>query len=204
MIETLYGIDRSIYVFINSSLSNPFSDVLGPFFSGLTSTWYGISILVILWLFLFLRGGREGKIVALLIIPLVAISDQLSSAVIKQVAARARPCHEINGKQVVDTIRLLVPCGSGYSFPSSHATNAFAVASFVAHSFHRWRIPLLLFACAVALSRVVVGVHYPSDVAGGALIGVAVAYTLIFLRWTFQHTVMRSQTGSVSQVGNGG
>jgi undecaprenyl-diphosphatase len=203
MIDFFYGIDKSIYVFINSTLANPVSDILGPFFSGLTTTWYGISILVVLWLLLFFRGGREGKIVALLILPLVTLSDQLSSAVIKQMVARPRPCHDVDGKQVVETIRLLVPCGSGFSFPSSHAVNAFAIAGFVSHSFHRWRLPLLLFACAVALSRVIVGVHYPSDVAGGAVIGYAVAYTMILLRWIFERSVTRPQPEAESQAHDG-
>lgn len=203
MIEFIYGIDKSIYVFINSTLANPVSDILGPFFSSLTTSWYGISILVLLWLLLFFRGGREGKIVALLIIPLVTISDQFSSAVIKQMVARPRPCHDVNGTQIVETVRLLVPCGSGYSFPSSHAVNAFAIAGFVAHYFRRWRIPLLLFASAVAISRVIVGVHFPSDIAGGAAIGYAVAYLMIFLRWSFERAVRRLASDNLPEEAGG-
>ena len=189
MTDFLYAIDRQLYLFINSRLANPVTDILGPFFSGMTSTWYGIAILALLWLLLFLRGGREGRIVALLIIPVVTFSDQFSSTLIKHLVARPRPCHEIGGLPAAGTVRLLVPCGSGYSFPSSHAVNAFAIAGFVSHYFVRWRLPLILFATAVALSRVVVGVHYPSDIAGGAAIGYAVAYTMIFFRWSIETAV---------------
>jgi undecaprenyl-diphosphatase len=182
--DFFYSIDRNIFHFINTSLANPVSDIVFPFFSNLTQTWYGISILSILWLILFFKGGKKGKMVALLLIPVVTCSDQVSSTLVKKLIARPRPCHILEGRQVVDQIHLLLPCGSGYSFPSSHATNAFAVSTFVAYYFKRWKLPLFIFASAVALSRVVVGVHYPSDIVCGALLGASIAYIVITI-WTF-------------------
>ncbi len=184
MADFFYSIDLALFHFINVTLANPLSDLIFPFFSNLTQTWYGISLLSVLWLMLFFGGGTKGKVVALMIIPLVTLSDQTSSTLVKKLIARPRPCHVIAGRQVVEQVHLLFPCGSGYSFPSSHATNSFAIATFVSYFFKRWRPGLFLLASAVALSRVVAGVHYPSDILGGALLGALLAYLLIGV-WLF-------------------
>lgn len=57
------------------------------------------------------------------------------------------------------------------SFPSGHATFAFALAVSLLLRNRRWGWPLAIMACLVALSRVFVGVHYPSDVLAGAVVG---------------------------------
>ncbi len=179
--NVLEHIDRALFTFLNTTLANPVSDRVFLFFTSLTTTWYGALLLGTLWLALVVKGGRRGRIVALALLLVVTASDQFSSRVVKNYVERPRPCHEVDGARVVAEIHLVVPCGSGYSFPSSHAVNAFAIATFVAHYFRRWRMPLFVFASLVALSRVVVGVHFPSDIAGGAVIGAAVAYCFVAL-----------------------
>jgi undecaprenyl-diphosphatase len=61
------------------------------------------------------------------------------------------------------------------SFPSDHATAAFAIAGVLVIRLGMRAVPVLVAALALAVSRVVVGVHYPSDVLAGALIGLAAA-----------------------------
>jgi len=81
----------------------------------------------------------------------------------------------------VQGIHMLVNCGSGRSFPSSHAVNNFAVATLFSTYYRRWRWWFFSWATLVALSRPAVGVHYPSDILGGAAIGVCVALAVILL-----------------------
>jgi undecaprenyl-diphosphatase len=75
----------------------------------------------------------------------------------------------------------LLESPSTYSFPSGHATVAFACATVLALAVPRLRWPLLALAVLVASSRVYVGVHYPGDVLAGAVLGVAIATALRML-----------------------
>jgi len=137
------------------------------------------------------------------VIPLVVLSDQLSSSVLKQLFDRARPCHTVNGIPIVPEVRLLVGCGSGRSFPSSHAVNNFAVATLFVMYYRRWGWAFFTWASLVALSRVAIGVHYPSDILGGALIGVILALGLVGL-WRFlEPHVLPGQGGTHKEVSGG-
>lgn len=102
----------------------------------------------------------------------VFVSDQTSN-LIKHVVHRLRPC-------AVEQVRLLVTnCSNTYSFTSNHAANHFALAVLLVLAFrqHKWLIYVLIFwACFISFSQVYVGLHYPADVVGGAIIGVIAGY----------------------------
>lgn len=160
--ETLFGIDLYLFKLFNQTLVNPIFDVIMPFITKEKHLLpiYAIALFILMW-----KGGRRGRIVALLLIITVIISDQISSTFLKSVIGRLRPCHEL-----VD-VRLLINCGSGKSFPSSHAVNNFAVAMVLIGFFRRFWFIFLSLAILIAYTRVYCGVHYPSDVLGGAVIG---------------------------------
>ncbi len=145
-------------------------------------------LLLLVWLWLLIKGGRTGRTVALLLIPLLLISDKVNSEILKEIFDRPRPCHEIGGHPVVAEVRLLVHCGPGNSFPSSHAVNNFAVAFLFAAYYSRFRWAFFTWAALVALSRPSVGVHYPSDILGGAIVGMAIACMVI---WIWRHLESR-------------
>jgi undecaprenyl-diphosphatase len=181
MIDFLVGLDNSGFVFFNSTLANPIGDVLWPLITDYDRMLVARVLLVGVWLGLMIRGGKRGRTAALLVVLVIVCSDQLSSFVIKPLVNRARPCHTVNGVPVVEEVHLLVGCGGGKSFPSSHAVNNVAVATLFAFFYRRARPWLYLWAFLVAFSRVAVGVHFPSDIIGGALIGSGVAAAVLWL-----------------------
>ena len=167
MLDFFYSIDLAIFYFFNHSLSIGFLD---KFFSIITNVnnWY-IAYIVLLGIALT-KGGLRGKIAVVMIILLIIVTDQLGHKVIKEIFQRIRPCTALSD--------VLVPlgCNGTYSFPSNHALNNFAAATFFYHLFPKLKWILFITAFLVSLSRVYLGLHYPSDIIGGAIIGSAFGY----------------------------
>ncbi len=199
--DFLSSLDRAVFVFLNQTIANPVGDVLWPLITDYDKLLPVRIILACAWLYLLVKGGRTGRTVALLLLPLLFISDRLSSSILKDLFVRPRPCHEIGGIPVIQGIRLLVDCGPGTSFPSSHAVNNFAVATLFSY-YYRASLPYVAgWAGLVALSRPAVGVHYPSDILGGAIIGIAVA---AFLLWSWRTIERRFLPASAPKSGPNG
>ncbi|MFN3739526.1 MAG: glycosyltransferase family 39 protein [Thermodesulfovibrionales bacterium] len=127
------------------------------------------------FLFLAIAVTKEGKR-ALLPISLLIIAWALSDGIgniLKNAIERPRPF------LVIEDVRMLVGHRSSFSFPSNHAATYTAGATLLWYFFRYLRIPALLIVLIVAISRVYVGVHYPSDVIGGAVIGLIIGISVI-------------------------
>jgi undecaprenyl-diphosphatase len=87
------------------------------------------------------------------------------------------------GKKIVDRHRpfetQLGPPTSTHSFPSGHAATAFACATVLAALAPRWRLPFFVLAALIAFSRLYNGVHYPTDVLAGSVLGVLVGLAVV-------------------------
>lgn len=184
LLDTLAALDEHLFRWINQSHQNVFFDSLMPFVTE-EANWH-IPILAT-WFALLLFGGRKGRIAALWVIPLIAVSDQLSSHLLKNLFERTRPCNAL------PAVHLLVGCSHSYSMPSSHAAN-FGAAAFHFAFFYRRLTPVLLSAALlVAYTRPYVGVHYPLDTVVGLVIGLVAAVGIQLLN---QALIGSRSTGS--------
>ena len=166
------ALDLHLFRVINGSLSNTVFDSLMPF---ITDPDPFVIPLVVLGVGLVVWGGRRGRLLVVMALLLLLVSNAVSE-LLKLGFQRPRPC------LVLEAVRLLVGCSEhSFSFPSSHATNVTAQALLFAFFYRPVAVPLFLVAGAVGYSRVYVGVHYPIDVVGGILVGLACGTVFILL-----------------------
>ncbi len=191
MIEWLDAIDTTIFLFLNNTVRHPLVD---PVMVAITSQdrWY--AVLFGGWLAMIIWGGRRGRLAAVMVVLAVALSDQLSSGLLKQVVGRVRPCNALPD----DAFRLLVGRSKAPSFPSSHAANSFSMATVLAWRYPRFTGLLLGIALVIAYSRIYVGVHYPFDAVVGALLGVVCGRVAILIvhstdRWWSERRRLRAE-----------
>lgn len=168
--STLESLDVAGFRFVNDTLSCPLLDAVLPWFS--SNPLFKPAVALLLGLLLW-KGGRRGRVYALLLVLTIAVGELVFVGPLKEIIGRPRPF------LTLPEVHLLLGRGQHASMPSGHAANAFA-ATMVSFLFYRRTIWFLLpTACLVAVSRLYVGVHYPSDVLAGALLGSAYAVGIV-------------------------
>lgn len=183
----ILDLDQQLFEWINQDLGNPVLDSIMPWWRE-KNTW--IPLYLLLLLFSIIRFKVRGLFFVLTVIIAVGLSDLVSSQIMKPTFERLRPC---NDPILQDTIELRAGCGRAYSFTSSHAANHFAVATVIAlllgRIYRRIRWPFYIWAATISFGQVYVGVHYPTDILVGGLIGwiigniVAKTYLRLPARW---------------------
>ncbi len=159
-----HGMDNRIFDFIMPSITNFGSIVAWGLVCGL----------------LFAFGGEKAKKVAILGLVALFISNVAVFA-LKYLIAEPRPFIALSN------VDLLVPENEIYSFPSGHTASSFSVATVIGlkYSFlvknkkYRLIYPLIAFAALIGFSRIYIGVHYPLDVAFGAIVGTIFALLVL-------------------------
>lgn len=129
-------------------------------------------LLVVCWWRVRRRAGALPAVAALLWGPLAGALAWVANMPIRAIVERPRPFREHEGLEV------LLPGTTGYSFVSDHTSVAMALAVGIFMASRRYGLAALALALLEGLSRVYLGVHYPSDVVGGIALGTSVALLL--------------------------
>lgn len=183
MPDFLLNFDRHLFYFVNHDLANTFFDCLMPLMRT-ARLWIPLYLFIIgfsVW-----RYKRQGIMLILMLCLAVGFADFTSASIVKKLVQRARPCRDVVTSK---TVIARANCGTGYSFPSTHATDHFAVAIFLAcalGSRYRWLWPVgIAWAAIICFAQVYVGVHFPVDVIVGGLYGSLVGWLFArgFCRW---------------------
>ena len=164
--------DLTILNFINVTLANSVFDIFFKYIGDL-DLWRWPLVLVLallLW-----KGGPRGRWFVLGAALAIAIVDPSIHYILKPLFGRLRPCREA----ALEWLRLIDGCGGKYGFPSSHAANLMAIAVVAGSFYKRSRYFLYPLAILIAVSRVYLGVHYPSDILGGAAYGAAIGILVL-------------------------
>ncbi|WP_019989857.1 phosphatase PAP2 family protein [Rudanella lutea] len=187
MLETLHQLDTDLFLRLNG-LYAPWLDPIMVWITERNS-WFPFYALLLGWLGYRFRWQALPLILTLAVA--VALSDQTASALLKPLTLRLRPCH-VSALQPL--IHPVLPCGGQYGFASSHAANAFALATglwLLLGQRYGWLRWTFVWAFLLAYSRIYVGAHYPLDVLAGAGIGVGMAALSVTLYRQFTPAHLR-------------
>ena len=178
--QTIIKLDKYLFHLINGQFTNSFLDWILPW---LRNPMVWIPLYLFIFLFLLINFKKQGAWIIVFMILTVSLTDSISSHLFKPFFNRLRPCSdpEMNGM-----VRLLLNYAPrNGSFTSSHAANHFGIAFFLFHSLKTYFAnklwPFFLWAFFISYAQVYIGVHYPMDILGGAILGCLVAYFTCYL-----------------------
>ncbi len=144
---------------------------------------FGIALVALIWV--ALRRGAFRAVLALGIA--IVVSDLIGGQWLRPVFGRMRPCYALAPGEV----RWIAPAANGPSLPSLHASNMFALALVVTLARPRLAPLAYVVAVLVSISRMYVGVHWPTDVLAGVVWG-TLAGTV---GWTLARVMMDRERG---------
>jgi undecaprenyl-diphosphatase len=179
--------------FINEDMANPGLDVFFSILIILGTVYVWLVLVPALWW----KGKRNEAVDLFFLIVLVLVVTTL----LKFLFASPRP-------EDIREVPIPVPGYFGfdvYSFPSNHASRAFACAVFLSFRFKKWTVPLFVYAFLIGLAKIYVGAHYPGDIIAGAAIGIAFGLAVVWLGGNKSYVSRRKRLVTwVERFPNGG
>jgi membrane-associated phospholipid phosphatase len=174
MLKSVFKFDYFIFRLINQEWHHPVADNLMILFR---NPYFWSPLYLFLVSFIIIKYPRNAIRLIGLTLLAFCITDLVSTQFFKAYIERPRPCWDWSA---TTGARMLIPCSNSFSFVSSHAANHFGISTFLFISFKKMTgiryKSLFLWAFIVCYAQLYVGAHYPTDVIGGALLGILVGY----------------------------
>lgn len=172
--DWITSLDGNILLWIQENIRMDFLDPLVIFITSLGNAgaiWIGATVLMLC----FPKSRKVGILAAAALLT----SFVINNLIIKNLVARPRPWVDVEG------LRILISKPADYSFPSGHTSSSFAAAVVIyknrLNGYSQIGIAALFLALGIGLSRLYLGVHYPSDVLCGAVSGIVIALVICYL-----------------------
>lgn len=160
----LWKYDFEILFFIKNHIRNGLLDVVVPFYTNLGDDgiiWIALGIVMLI--------PKKTRKCGIMVLGALLVMVVLNNIILKNLIARPRPCATY--PELVE----LVHIPTSYSFPSGHTVSAMAVAFTILTQHKKLGSIVLVMAFLMGLSRLYVGVHFPTDVYGGIIVGAVIA-----------------------------
>ncbi|UCS92811.1 phosphatase PAP2 family protein [Echinicola marina] len=187
MIETIKIWDEELFLFLNSF----HFDWLDPVMYAMTKTLVWVPLYAFLVYIIIKKLGQSSIWIFIGIFLAILISDQTTSGFMKPFFERPRPCHDPRWEGIMFNYKR---CGGMFGFASSHASNTFALATYLWLTFKR-KVPgfgwMFLWAAIVSYTRLYLGVHYPADLIVGAIVGLLAGWFSWWLVIKIKMTAIR-------------
>lgn len=170
MMTLLQRFDISILLFIKYNMHGTIMDkvmVISTYLGNGGIIWTIISAILI--------SNKKYRKIGFMALAALILSAILGDEVLKHVFKRMRP------SDTIPAVNQLITRPLSYSFPSGHTMSSFAVAGVLAKYFKNFAIEFISLASLIAFSRVYLYVHYPTDVLGGAILGLICSAVVIYL-----------------------
>ncbi len=169
--KQLINFDKWLFLKLNRDWQFPLFDSLMPF---MRNPIFWAPLYLFLVVFMLINFGKKAYWWILYAGICTGFTDLVSSHFIKPAVGRIRPCSDAD---LAGQVHMLAAyCGGNGSFTSSHAANHFGMATFIFFTLHhvlgKYSWLFFTWAAIICYSQVYVGVHFPFDVLGGALLGI--------------------------------
>jgi undecaprenyl-diphosphatase len=153
--------DNYILCFIKKHVHNKYLDILMPIITSmgnLGAIWIIIASIISL--------SNIHRLIGYIIMLTLIIGTILGEGIIKNIVRRIRPCNKHNN------VSLLISRPLSYSFPSGHTLSSFAASEMLSINYPQYRFIFMVIAFLIALSRIYLYVHYPTDIIAGIILGI--------------------------------